>query len=235
MQANSLLQSTLQSLKIPLFAGILECLPADTLAHLSRTAKYFRPEGSPAEWIFSWTCGGTLATGEDGWCTEFGITPGFERRSVGHRIWWVLELCKLEGLLAFGVADTRMKDNVFIGAPSGGRWASWGWELMRNGSLQAVASCGSGAESKAFFPVGVDLRPREGRRVLLIVHLDLQHGKLEAYARITETCSLTTKTVFLDGILLEGLDGEIDPASLRPVACMDIGASVRVVSLADIQ
>lgn len=222
-------RSRLELLKKPILEGIIYCLPSNARALFGCTAKAFHAQGSIAELAFVWTCGHDVATGDDGWCTEFGITSAVT--SCTSHLWWALELLTLDGLLVLGVADRSMKDNVFCGSPSRGLWKSWGWELTKHGHLLSVDSCAQESQLNTLAPLGMDLKPRAGRRIVLILHLDMKCATLQLYARITEPFAPASRTSFLDSMMLTGSHVPVEAATLRPVASMNIGAAVQVVRL----
>ncbi|CAE8694973.1 unnamed protein product, partial [Polarella glacialis] len=94
---------------------------------------------------FAWCgAGGRLASGEDGWSTDLGSAVVGRRwpepAPVSGRRRWMLELLRLDGLLAVGLADGRLQNNAFLGSDSNFRWLAFGWELGPRGFFEAVSS-----------------------------------------------------------------------------------------------
>jgi len=229
--------------------GIFSTLPAATLAKLAETEKLFGPNGllygkivkarglafgeslrfahvleaqplSSIDWV---------VTGDDGWCTELGAV--YVRPC---RCRWGAEILKLDGLLAIGVAGQSFPTNSFVGASSS-NVRSYGWEIRRRGAekLVAVSSGGHFCETAQ---VEVDLLPREGRRVVLMFHLNVDRAMLELYAHIQERPASPWRWSLLSSMRFGGWPEAwplrpLDRASfdsMKPAVSTDIGASVRV-------
>lgn len=216
-------------LGLSLQKAIFQYLPCDAEAKLGVAARSFRLQGLSSQWPFRWRGGETLVTGENGWLVQFGEFDQIS--SQVNRLWWALELSELNGLLAIGLSDLRMPDNIFVGAPSKGKWMSWGWEITKKGALEAVDSLREELKPRS---LTVDLRPSSNRTVVLFLLLDLRRSVLELYVR-TCCASARNRICFLDRIPLSGLGDRIENISLlRPAACVDIGACVRLLEEADI-
>lgn len=182
---------------------------------------------------FSWCSkDGRDVSGDDGWMTDFGKPSGLLGAEVGGiagrggcRQRWSLEILQLSGLLVVGVADERMKDNTTIGSPSFGRWSCWGWELRPDG-VEAVAAEGMVEVLEGPAEAKTDLRPAEGRTVLL--HLHVAPGRrLELHAQIQERHGWPWRWRRL-GSLRCASPSTSDPR-LVPAVSVNIGASVKLV------
>lgn len=216
-------------LSLSLRQSIIEHLPGIAQACLGATSQSFRVQGLSSHWPFLWRGGETVVTGEFGWLVQFGEFG--QMQSQLSRLWWALELSELNGLLAIGLSDMRMPDNIFIGAPSKGKWMSWGWEVTKRGALEAVDALREEVKPRS---IKIDLRPSLTRTVVFVLLLDLRHATLELYAKI---CCATSgnRLCFLDQIPLSGLGGCVENISkLRPTACVDIGACVRLIDEAEL-
>lgn len=193
---------------------------------------------------FSWRVGGKLVSGDAGWLTEFGSVKGdgaaldgfFKTDGSACDVWrrrWSLELVGLDGLLVVGIADERMQDNVFVGAPSRGNWMSWGWELHPSGQVEAVVADGmpevlTGAGRACQQSRALDLQPSRDRRVVLCVHLDARRSTLELHAHIQPRSDWPWRWHMLGSIRTRAHDTAI-LGSLRPAVSVNIGACVRLL------
>lgn len=211
----------LHALNEPLLEALLDFMSSDSLARLAGTSKAYQSPGHTARLGFQWGNGEDTVTGDAGWLVELGVTLPVQVDV--YRLWWAFEICKLEGLLSIGVADRRMKDNAFLGAQSGGQWDAWGWELTKNGLLQSVSARTTVAQH---IPLPADVRPSKERRIVLLLHLDCQHARLELFLRVPGSSLAASTCELIDSVALTSL---VDPPkALRPVVCVNIGAAIRI-------
>lgn len=210
-----------------LWEHILSFLPSRACVFMARTSHHLKPRLGMAHWSFEWLGGDPIVTGEYGWIVKFGLSERL--RHDAAQFWWAVELRELKGLLALGVADQQMPDNVFLGVESFGRWNSWGWELYKTGRLEAVDA--SRATSRVCSTPGLDLRPSPRNSIILIVVADLKRSRLELYVR--GGAAAATAVRFVDSVPLAGVSGVEAQSTLRPTVCADIGATVRLLDASE--
>ncbi|CAJ1428392.1 unnamed protein product [Effrenium voratum] len=160
---------------------------------------------------FAWLGTSRVASGEDGWETLLGSMEVARSK-------WLLEVLSLQGMLAVGVADQRLKSNALLGASSS---RSWGWELTRKGIEAVASSAVPGAARMAPY----SLEPSEGTRIILVLELSSKEG--------SERLDLSVLRLGLGGGSWEPLGRHIfrrEELKLRPAVSVDVGAAVRVLS-----
>ncbi|CAJ1355317.1 unnamed protein product [Effrenium voratum] len=164
---------------------------------------------------FAWLGTSRVASGEDGWETLLGSMEVARSK-------WLLEVLSLQGMLAVGVADQRLKSNALLGASSS---RSWGWELTRKGIEAVASSAVPGAARMAPY----SLEPSEGTRIILVLELSSKEG--------SERLDLSVLRLGLGGGCWEPLGRHIfrreeafHKLKLRPAVSVDVGAAVRVLS-----
>eukprot|EP00928_Gymnodinium_smaydae_P054372 TRINITY_DN38156_c0_g1_i1.p1 TRINITY_DN38156_c0_g1~~TRINITY_DN38156_c0_g1_i1.p1 ORF type:complete len:274 (-),score=6.81 TRINITY_DN38156_c0_g1_i1:152-973(-) len=207
---------------------ILDYLPSDSRTHLSCTTKAARLEGRTSFGSFTFQRGSTVVSGNDGWLVEFGSFSPLSADT--SRLWWALEICELTGLFAIGLADRHMPDNVFLGVPSHGKWLSWGWEVTKKGCVEAVSYSGIPINSSHLRGVNILAPPDSAKR--LVMFADFKRATLELFCETDQAGSKRRR--FLDRIALDGFGESVSSSMVRPVVCVDIGATLRQLDEAEI-
>ncbi|CAE8638967.1 unnamed protein product [Polarella glacialis] len=192
---------------------------------------------------FAWCgAGGRLASGEDGWSTDLGSAVVGRRwpepAPVSGRRRWMLELLRLDGLLAVGLADGRLQNNAFLGSDSNFRWLAFGWELGPRGFFEAVSSTPPVRSGRDLAVAKHTLALSPGRRVVLVLHLicDGPVLVLELHAQLQEPSFpgewrwQCLGSQCFDRPSHWDSDLSCEALDLRPAVSTDIGAAVRVLA-----